>query len=41
MIVGVSIGRAAFPHDAQTAEQLLTTADAAMFAHQRRHSGVV
>jgi diguanylate cyclase (GGDEF)-like protein len=41
MIVGVSIGRASFPHDAQTAEQLLTTADAAMFNHKRRHSGVV
>jgi diguanylate cyclase (GGDEF)-like protein len=41
MIVGVSIGRAAFPHDAQTAAQLLSTADAAMFVHKLRHNGVV
>jgi diguanylate cyclase (GGDEF)-like protein len=30
-----SIGRATFPRDAATAEQLLTTADAAMFAGKR------
>ncbi len=52
MIVGASIGRAMFPDDAQTAEQLLAHADAAMFARKRdrpavvaaesgRHSGVV
>jgi diguanylate cyclase (GGDEF)-like protein len=41
MVVGASIGRATFPQDAPTAEQLLSHADAAMFAHKRRHSGVV
>jgi diguanylate cyclase (GGDEF)-like protein len=37
MAVGASIGRATFPGDAGTAEELLATADAAMFAakHQR------
>ena len=35
MIVGASIGRATFPDDANSAEQLLSTADAAMFARKR------
>jgi predicted signal transduction protein with EAL and GGDEF domain len=41
MVMGASIGRATFPQDAPSAEQLLSHADAAMFAHKRRHSGVV
>jgi diguanylate cyclase (GGDEF)-like protein len=35
MVVGASIGRATFPEDATTAEELLSTADAAMFARKR------
>ncbi len=35
MTVGASIGRATFPQDATTAERLLSTADAAMFARKR------
>jgi diguanylate cyclase (GGDEF)-like protein len=41
MIVGASIGRATFPDDASTAEQLLSTADAAMFARKRDRAVVV
>jgi diguanylate cyclase (GGDEF)-like protein len=41
MILGASIGRATFPEDATTAEQLLTCADAAMFERKRARTAAV
>ena len=39
IMLDVSVGRSVYPVDAPDADGLLRRADAAMFAHKRRHEG--